>query len=55
MSCAGDERGELMKVFSNGSAMWREWRMTGLLKRSMKGSVLVVTQWEGRGRDGLIP
>ena len=21
----------LMKVFSNGSAMWREWRMIGLL------------------------
>ena len=22
----------LRKVFSNGSAMWREWRMTGLLR-----------------------
>ena len=25
----------LMKVFSNGSAMWREWRMAGLLTGSM--------------------
>ena len=22
----------LKKMFSNGSAMWREWRMTGLLE-----------------------
>ena len=25
----------LMKVFSDGSAMWREWRMIGMLRRSM--------------------
>ena len=25
----------LMKVFSGCSAMWSEWRMIGLLKRSM--------------------
>ena len=25
----------VMKVFSNGSAMWRGWRMTGLLRGSM--------------------
>ena len=25
----------LMKVFSNGSAMWREWKMTGLLRGYM--------------------
>ena len=33
-----DERGwtkGLMKVFSNGLAMWRGWRMTGLLRHSM--------------------
>ena len=43
-----------LMVFGD-SAMWREWGMTGLLKRSMKGSVLVVAQWVGRGRDELIP
>ena len=45
----------LVKVFSDGSAMWREWRMTGLLRGSMQGSVQVVTQWLGRGRGVLIP
>ena len=25
----------VMKVFSDGSTMWREWRMTGLLRGSM--------------------
>ena len=25
----------LMKVFSDGSDMWRGWRMTGLLRRCM--------------------
>ena len=24
----------VMKLFSDGSAMWREWRMTGLLRES---------------------
>ena len=27
----------VMKVFSSGSAMWREWRMTGLLRRLCSG------------------
>ena len=26
---------KLKKVFSDGSAMWREWRMTGLLRGSI--------------------
>ena len=34
---------EFMKVFSDGLAMWREWRMIGLLRGSMYGSVLVVS------------
>ena len=25
-----------MKVFYSGSAMWREWRMTGLLRQTMQ-------------------
>ena len=37
----------LIKAFSNGLAMWREWRTTGLLRGSMEGSVLVVAQWVG--------
>ena len=34
-----DER--LMKVFSDGAAMWKEWRTTELLRGSMWESVLV--------------
>ena len=45
----------LAKVSSDGSAMWRDWRMTGLLRGSMQGSVLVVTQRVVQGRGGLIP
>ena len=47
----------LMKVFSDGSPMWmwREWRMTGLLRGSMQGSVLVVARWTGRGKGELRP
>ena len=44
----------LMKVFSDGLFIWREWRTSGLLRRSMQESVLVVAQWVGCGRDGLI-
>ena len=36
------------------SAMWREWRITELLRGFRYGSVLVVAQWVGRGREGLI-
>ena len=51
-----DEGGRsLMKVFSGGLVMWREWRMIGLLRGSMYRSVLVVAQWVGSGKDGLIP
>ena len=46
---------ELMKVFSDGSATWREGRMTGLPRASMQGSVLIVAQYVGHGIGGLIP
>ena len=39
----------------DGLAMWREWRMTGLLRGFMYGSVMIVVQWVGRGRGGFIP
>ena len=42
-------------MFSDGLAMWREMRMTGMLRESAWGSVLVAIQWVGRGRGGLIP
>ena len=42
-----------MKACSGGSAMWRGW--IGLARESMYESVLVIVQWVGRGRDGLIP
>ena len=42
------------EVFSDGSAMWREWRTTGLLRGFRWESVLVVAQWVGSGRGGLI-
>ena len=45
---------ELMKVFSNVLAMWREWRMAGLLKGSIQRNVLVVAQSVGCRKDGLI-
>ena len=32
----------LMKVFFDGSAMWREWRKTGLLRGSM-----YIGEWGG--------
>ena len=41
---------EKIEVFSTGLAMWRKWRMTGLLRGSMQGNVMVVTQWVGYGR-----
>ena len=34
----------LIKVFSGGSAMLREWRMIGLLRGCMSGSVQVVAE-----------
>ena len=42
----------LMRVFSDCSVIWRGWGMTGLLRCNMWGSVLVLVQWVGRGRDG---
>ena len=44
----------VMKVFSDGSAMLRGWRMTGLLRGSMRRSMLIVTQLVGHGRSRLI-
>ena len=38
-----------MKVFSDGSAMCGEFRITGLRRESMSGNMEV-----GRGRGGLI-
>ena len=29
----------LIKVLSDGSAMWKEWRTTGMLRGAMQGSV----------------
>ena len=43
----------LMKAFSDGSGMWRGWRVVVLLRESIE-SVLVVTQLLGGVRDGLI-
>ena len=45
----------LIKGFSAGSTMWRGGRGIELLRESMQKNVLVVAQWIGRGRDGLIP
>ena len=48
----------VMKVSSDGLAMWREFRMRGLLRGSRigaKDNVLVVAQWIDRGRGGLLP
>ena len=45
----------LMKVFSDGSAMWRKWRMIRLLRGSMLGSMLLVALWAGHGKGGFIP
>ena len=36
-------------------AIWRGWRMLGLLRESMWENVMVVAQLVRRGRDGLIP
>ena len=44
----------IYKVLSNGSAMWKEHKMTGLLRESVYGSLQVVAQWVGHGRGGLI-
>ena len=43
-----------MKVFTDGLAMWREWTITGLLRRFMYGSVMIVAQWISDGKVGLI-
>ena len=45
----------LMKAPFGGSAMWREWRGIELSREAMYESVLVVIQWVGHGRHGLIP
>ena len=50
-----DERGGMMKVFSGWSTIWIEGRRTGFLRESMQGTVLVVSQWVGRGRGRLMP
>ena len=42
-------------MLSGGLDIMREWRMTELLRGSMKGIVLVVAQWVGCGRGGFIP
>ena len=42
-------------MLSGGLDTMREWRMTELLRGSMKGIVLVVAQWVGCGRGGFIP
>ena len=44
-----------MMVLFDGLIMEREWRMTRLIRGSKQGSVLVVAQWVGRGRDRFIP
>ena len=41
-------------MFSDGSAIWREWRMTRLLRGSMWRSVLVIALIFGRGRGRFI-
>ena len=42
---------KLMKVFSDGSAMWREWRMTGLLKgfdmSGKQGEICILRMYGG--------
>ena len=43
----------LMKASYGGSAMWREWRMTKLLKGFIYRSMVVVAQWVGCRRGGL--
>ena len=45
-----DERIDEAKVFYDGTAMWREWKMIGLLRGSMQGNVLLVAQRGRRGR-----
>ena len=35
----------LMKVFSSGLTIFKEWRKVGSLKRATKGSVQKVVQW----------
>ena len=40
----------LMKVFSGGLAMWREWRMIGLIRVFIFESVLVGSHSVGRPR-----
>ena len=43
-----DERiDEMMKVSSGGSAMWREWRIIRVRRKSIEESVQVVVQWVG--------
>ena len=49
-----DERG-LMKASSGSTAMWRGWRRIGLPREFNYESVLVVVQWVGHGREGMIP
>ena len=43
----------LMKTFSDGSSMWREWRTHDCKEGLLEESVLVVAQWVGRGRDAV--
>ena len=45
----------LMKVCSGGSVMWKGWRGIRLPKKSLEESMIVVVQWVGYGRYGLIP
>ena len=44
----------LIKVFSSSLNMRRERRMIGFLRGSMEECVLLVAQWVGHGKDGLI-
>ena len=47
----GSDEKRWMNVSSDGSGMWKEWRMTGLLRGYMYGSVLVVAQPRNRWID----
>ena len=42
-------------MLPSGPSMWRGWSIIGLLIESINESVPIVTQWVGRGRNGLIP
>ena len=43
---------ELMEEFSSGSAMWRDWRMIGLLRGCIRG--VYINQYVSHGRGGLM-